>query len=481
MLYLAVVRYTAGVSSPAVERVLATAEIWRPGDESGDGSKRSGRRKKPPSVPGTPPVPRFTIGWEAAYPFCAAVCSTVIGLEFCRRCPEGLVASVFGSRRTAGGSCAAGVRLLAFPVPAVAPRLDAVVVLRVAPPEPRFAARMATVARVAAGSLRRAAGETPSSGGSDVLRAVRKLRSAAGWLDWQVTERERNADRQRAASATLAQFIVAIEEFQALYRSALRQRGELRRARDTADRFARDAVRAREGERARIAHQIHDTVAQSMVSAMRFLDAGMSTIQGSAAAAASPAGRWTARRATTGTDNLELARERLRVAIHELRAMLDEFVPAGLEQGLDQAVRFRHRDVLVDADMTGSVTGTLPRLEPWVEQVAYGMVSEAMTNAARHSGGKTLMVECSTVRDRIVIVIRDDGIGISSRGDATPRRSRVGGLGIAGLTRQARWLGGSVAVRDRAGGGTAVRISVPRTRYLLAPSAGSNDGGGMTT
>jgi signal transduction histidine kinase len=480
-------RYTARVSSPAVERVLAAAEVWRAGEESAVRPTPVGRRSPAERAAAARARPRFTIGWEAAYPFCAAVCSTVVGLEFCRRCPESLVTSVLGSHRTGGSSCPAGVRLLAFPVPPVKRRPDAVVVLRVAPPDPAKAAKVATVTRVAATSLRRAARETPRSRGADVLRAARTLRSAAGRLDWQVTERERSADRNRAASATLAQFIVATEELQALYRSAVQQRGELRRARDTADRFARDAVRAREGERARIAHLIHNTVAQSMVSAVRFLDAGVSESEGSRSRRTAPDGRRTADRgggrgagqggSAPGSGNLSLAQERLRAAIHELRAILDEFVPAGLEQGLDQAIRFRHSDILEDAGLSGSVAGNLPRLEPWVEQVVYGMVSEAMTNAARHAGGRSITVDCSTVRDRIVVVVRDDGIGISARGvgEVAPRRRGVGGLGIAGLMRQARWLGGRVSVRERAGGGTAVRISVPLSRHLAKRSGTAED------
>ncbi|MBA3876284.1 MAG: hypothetical protein C0498_04995 [Anaerolinea sp.] len=480
--------YTASVSPSAVERILAAAEIWRSGADPAGGpvGSMAGTPHRSSSEPG-PVAARLVVGWEAAYPFCAAICSTAAGLDFCRRCPEVVVASVLATRRPAGGTCGAGVRLLAFPVPTDDRRSAEVVVLRVGHPTARQVAKMGSIAHVPPASLRRAAHESPPSRGGDVLRAAHRLRSAAGRLEWQVVERERSADRQRAASATLAQFIVATEEFQALYRSADRQRRELQRARDTADRLAREAVRVRQREHARIAHQIHDTAAQSMVSAVRFLDAAVSELRAWEASRSHQAGQSEAGQAVRhGADkgglalvagHLDLAQERLRAAIHEIRMTLDELTPAGLEQGLDQAVRFRHRDLLVETGLNGSVQGTLPRLEPWVEQVVYGMVTEAMTNAARHSGGQSLSVDCSTVRDRVVIVVRDDGIGTSGWGDrsAARRRGGGGGLGIAGLVRQTRWLGGTVAFRDRSGGGTAVRISVPLSRHL-PKRPGADDG-----
>lgn len=443
----------------SVKDLLASAELWR-------------------SEP-----PQLVAGWEDAYPFCAAICSTDAGLSFCRRCPEAIVSSVHATRRPAHGSCPAGVRLLAFEVPSFGE--PEVVVLRVAPPDGRRAAAITPVVRVPTASLRRAARETPRGRAWDVLRAVRVLRSPAGRMGWQVAQRQRCADRQRVASATLAQFIVATEEFQGLYRNAVRQRGELERARRLADRLARDAVHVREHERARIAHQIHDTAAQSLVSAVRYLDAATGDLR-----ALDPtrpgSGAGTAVGRTSARGHLEVAQERLRTAIGEMRAILDELIPAGLELGLDQAIRYRHRDLLLEAGLTGTVQGSLPRLQPWVEQVIFGMASEAMTNAARHAGGETLTVECATVRDRVIIVVLDDGRGIArARAHAVEARAAEGqvgeartvgghgGLGLAGLARQARWLGGATRIRDRASGGTSIRISVPLNRYRIEVSEAS--------
>jgi signal transduction histidine kinase len=403
-------------------------------------------------------------GWEDGYPFCAAISSTDVGLDFCRRCPQSLVGTVLEARRPVGGSCPAGVRLLAF---ALQSRGEPdVVVLRIAPPAPRRAMAIAPQVRVAPALLGRVARETPRSDGIAVLGAARLIRSTAGRLKWQVALRDRGADRLRAASATLAQFIAATEEFQELYRDAVRQRRELERATRVADRLARDAVHVREHERARIAHQVHDTAAQSLVSAVRFLDAAAGELRASGGLAS---GRDRSAGLASVADHLDLANARLHTSLREIRGILDQLVPAGLELGLDQAIRYRHRDLLEETGIGGVVHGSLPRLQPWVEQVLYGMVSEAMANAARHSGGRDVSVECSTVRDRVVVVVRDDGGGIRGWTDGTDAASAHGtphkGLGLTGLLRQARWLGGATRIRRQARGGTSVRISIPLARY----------------
>lgn len=418
---------------PAADRHLAAAELW----------------VAPPTGPdGDAPRPRLAVGWEDGHPFCAAVCSTDTGLAFCRRCPETLVGQVMASGHAGKGQCAAGVRLLAFPTPAR--NRSTVAVLRIGPSDPRQASRVAASVRVSPTLLRRAATAGEPGTGRSILRAARALRDPVRLAEWQVLQRERGSGRQRAATAALAQFIVVAEEFQDLYRSAQRQRRELARTQRLSDGLARQAVSARELERARVAHQIHDTAAQSMVSAYRFLSASM---------AAAEAGTVADARAHSG-----MALERLQTAIREVRSVLGQLVPPGLEFGLQPAIRFRHEALIAEAGIGGAVTGDLPRLQEAVEQGLYGMVVEAMTNAASHARASTLDVDLRVVRGRLVIAVRDDGIGFEPTRHAA-RRDPEHGLGLPGLARQARWLGGSAGISSRPGHGTTVRISIPLERH----------------
>lgn len=419
------------VADDAVERQLLGAELW----ERDPGSRST----------------RFLAGWEDGATFCAAVCSTDLGLAFCRACPAAVVQRAIDGRHAVSDRCPAGVRLLAFPAPAGS--RDRVAVLRVAPPLPQTAATVADEVRISPAVLRRAARRTEPVDGRASLAAARILRDPAGNHAWQVDQRARGADGRRAAAQALAQMIATSEELNELYRDSRRQRSQLDRNRRLVDRLARETLRAQDEERSRVAHEIHDTAAQSMVSAFRFIEAA---------------------RAASGADGhdpdprLVAASERLLTAIREVRAVLAHLLPPGLEElGLADALRTRLGSIAAEG-IGARVVGDLPRLEPWVEQALYGMASEAVSNAVRHGRPTSLRVDLGVVRARAVIRIADDGAGFDL---ATVTRTEGSGLGLVGLSRQASWLGGSAKVVSRPGAGTAVRISIPLERHLRRPAA----------
>jgi two-component system sensor histidine kinase UhpB len=401
--------------------------------------------------------PTLIAGWEDAYQFCATVCTTDLGLAFCRRCPEALVRRVASSGRPHSARCPAGVRLLAFQTNGSRspPGADSgpVAVLRVAPPSAAAAVRVASDVRVAPARLRRAA-EGMAAPGPSVRRAAAVLRRPATRAGWQADQRAVAADRRRASAAALAQIAATGEEVGHLYRTARREHAALDRSRRRMDRLAQDAVRAHDHDGTLIAHRIHDTAAQSMVSAFRFLDAAR------VAAAGQPARPDVDRQ-------LEEASERLLTAIREVRGVLAQVLPPGLhELGLGPAIRARHRFLLAEADgaapLAGEVVGDLPRLVDWVEQVLYSITGEAIANAVRHSGARTIDVGLRVERGRAVVTVEDDGRGLPASGTGSADGH---GLGIPGMTRQTDWLGGRISIAPRPTGGTRVRISIPLARH----------------
>jgi signal transduction histidine kinase len=424
-----------------VEQLLAGAEVWAASPSA------PGSSVVIEAAPASPGEPALVAGWEDGYPFCEVVCTTDVGLAFCRRCPVSVVGETLETGRSRATRCPAGVSLLAFPVPAGA--RDRIAVLRVAPPAPRDAAAVAATVRVSPVALRRAARDVTASPARAVRTAARRLRDPAGLLAWQGRQRERAASRRRMAAAALAQMIATSEEFHVLFRSSERQRNELDRNQRRIERLARDAFRATDSERARIAHQIHDTAAQSMVSAWRFLDA----------ARAAPDGL-----PPSVDAHLAEASERVRTAIREVRAVLDALLPPGLEElGLTEALRIRLRDLTAATPTAGVVRGRLPRLQGWVEQALYGMTGEAISNAIRHGDARRITVTLGERRGRALIEIADDGRGFDPATIA--RRRGDEGLGLLGMTRQARWLGGHVDITSAPGAGTTIRTAIPLERH----------------
>ena len=444
-----------------VARHLAGAELWARSAEWSSGEEavvrapdgRDGPAGRTATVPEnavirTSPAVALVSGWEDGEPFCATICSTDVGLQFCRRCPEELATRVLDTGRAAGGPCRAGGRLLGFPAPRGSRTTAAI--LRVGPPSQRDAAAVSGQTRVTPGALRRAARQAPPPDARSALAAARMLRDPARLFEWQIQQRTRGSDRRRTATAALAQMVATSEEFYELYRESQRQRRELERNQRRLDLLARQTLQASDLERARIAHQIHDTAAQSMVSAFRFLDAAR-------AYAASHPGQ-------SVDGYLESASDRLVFAIKEVRAVLAHLMPPGLEElGPAHAILGRMKSLTDESGIEMTLEGDLPRLDDWVEQAIYGMAAEALTNAVRHSHATAVKVELRVARDRAVIIIQDDGNGFDPA--AAERRRAGGGLGLLGITRQSRWLGGSASVRSLIGSGTLVRISIPIARH----------------
>lgn len=99
-------------------------------------------------------------------------------------------------------------------------------------------------------------------------------------------------------------------------------------------------------------------------------------------------------------------------------------------------------------------------LEAGLRRDLYLIFKESLTNAARHSGCRTVRVDLKAGEGRVVMQVRDDGAGFDTGRTVEPLTAR-GGHGLAGLRRRASAMGADLVVESEAGGGTTVRLSVP--------------------
>jgi signal transduction histidine kinase len=277
-----------------------------------------------------------------------------------------------------------------------------------------------------------------------VLAAARRLRSRGGLVAWQAEQRARAAERRRTAAAALAKMVATAEEFQRLSTLTGRDRRSSASSASRLDGLARETQREAEVARTRIAHQLHDTAAQSMVGAHRFLAAAQTALD------ASDTGR--------ASRHLEAADGALTSAIREVRHVLNTLVPPGLEElGIANALRIYVRDN-VPAGIAAGVTGDLPRIDGWLEAGLFAVATEAISNAVRHAQPTTIGIDLQATHGSAMITVTDDGIGFDPA--AASRRSEQG-MGLVGLTRRASSIGGRVDLTSRPGSGTTIRISVP--------------------
>jgi signal transduction histidine kinase len=92
------------------------------------------------------------------------------------------------------------------------------------------------------------------------------------------------------------------------------------------------------------------------------------------------------------------------------------------------------------------------RLPAYVEVAAYYVVSEALTNAAKHANASVAHVDVEASDGVLQLSIRDDGDG-----GADPAR----GSGLIGLTDRVEALGGTIEVVSPLGEGTSLLVTLP--------------------
>ncbi|NMO53964.1 GAF domain-containing protein [Actinoplanes sp. TBRC 11911] len=196
-------------------------------------------------------------------------------------------------------------------------------------------------------------------------------------------------------------------------------------------------VTATRDERDRLRRDLHDGLGPSLTG----MSLGLQALSGMLSnGAAGDAGALVQRlRAETDT------------AVRDIRRIIDGLRPTVLDTaGLTQAVQ-RHAGTLDAALPVDVRAGTLPVLAPDVEVTAYRIITEALTNAARHAHARQARVTIDA-DEALHIAVSDDGCGIDA--------DRTEGVGLSSMRRRAEALGGGLAVHS-GDGGTTVTATLP--------------------
>jgi signal transduction histidine kinase len=144
------------------------------------------------------------------------------------------------------------------------------------------------------------------------------------------------------------------------------------------------------------------------------------------------------------------AHEEAKLAIGEVRDLARGIHPAVLsDRGLDAALSALAARSTVPVEVHVDVTVRPPAS---VEAAAYFVVSEALTNVAKHAGASEAVVTVRRSRDRLTVQVQDDGIGGASL---------VHGSGLAGLRDRVRALDGELHLLSPEGGPTVLMVEIP--------------------
>jgi signal transduction histidine kinase len=124
--------------------------------------------------------------------------------------------------------------------------------------------------------------------------------------------------------------------------------------------------------------------------------------------------------------------------------------PAILSKGgIGPALKILARRSAVPVDLELAIDRRLPDS---VEVGAYYVVSEVLTNAAKHACASQVAVCAQTKDDNLCLSIRDDGIGGANLGK---------GSGLLGLKHRVEALGGRMRIVSPTGSGTALDVTIP--------------------
>jgi signal transduction histidine kinase len=184
----------------------------------------------------------------------------------------------------------------------------------------------------------------------------------------------------------------------------------------------------------------------------------------------------TQRRLVSLAMHLGMARASLADAPDEVRQVIEQAHDEATEAlaELRQLVRGLHPAVLDDRGLDAALSGIaanapLPvrlrvdvatRCSPSIEAVAYFVVSEALTNVAKHADAGSAEVTVERAGDRLRVVVSDDGRGGATL-DGGGATADGAGTGLRGLAQRAAAVDGTLTVDSPPGGPTAITVELP--------------------
>lgn len=199
-------------------------------------------------------------------------------------------------------------------------------------------------------------------------------------------------------------------------------------------------------ERARLAREIHDTLAQGFVGISSQLDA---------VAMCMP------ENATPARSYLDMARRMARHSLTEARRSVMDLRASALEgQDLAAAIESGARMWTAGSgvEVSVEVTGPQSQLPEEMEQHLLRIAQEAVTNALKHAGAGRIAIRLQLEARNLHLRIGDNGRGFNAQDVFS---SRAGHFGLIGMRERAERLGGELRLASNPGAGTEVEVTVP--------------------
>jgi signal transduction histidine kinase len=235
-----------------------------------------------------------------------------------------------------------------------------------------------------------------------------------------------------------------ISELQAARLEEAQKREELK------GELFRRIVDAQESERQRIARDLHDETGQALTAIGMGLR-GLST-------------------ALTNNRNRDQAIKTLRHleslsadSLHELQRLIADLRPSHLDDlGLPAALRWYAGKVQerTDLKVMVNIEGEELLISSALKIAIFRIVQEALNNITKHAQAKDVYIQLEYRTNRVIVSIRDDGVGFDLD-MVRMSRTRRPSLGLVGMRERAALVGGEVNIQSSPGQGTLVEAILP--------------------
>jgi len=196
-------------------------------------------------------------------------------------------------------------------------------------------------------------------------------------------------------------------------------------------------------ERARLAREIHDTVAQSLSSIQMLIHAAERT----------DADR-------PGAEHLRLARETAAASLADTRRFIRELAPPALAEGLRGALlRLAEREWTSAGLQVRVEVPDILDLPMQVQTALLRIAQSTLANVVQHAAATraTIRVEASAAEVRLTVT--DDGVGFDPAALRTPATGSDS-FGLRAIAERVEQLGGELAIDSAPGRGTTVSVTV---------------------
>jgi len=226
---------------------------------------------------------------------------------------------------------------------------------------------------------------------------------------------------------------------------------EARRMQESLRFYVSQVLKAQEGERLRIARELHDDTAQALTGLSRRLDMLVDTLPSDGDQLPQDV-----------VERLEELRDQSDRILEGVRRFSRDLRPPVLDDlGLLPALKWLAIALEEHGIATNiSVLGEQHRLPDGAELALFRIAQEALNNVWKHSGASAVELTVDFRGGGLTVTIADNGAGFDLPA-STSDLAECGKLGIIGMQERTRLLGGTLSVHSEPGVGTSVVVAVP--------------------